>query len=576
MSDLSRRSLLKSSLGVTAGLAGLGSLGSLAGCGDDGDASSLFPGEPDAADLTAPNELPPTEIPRPERFFGADVPFPGPIPATPANFLGTFEHVVVLQLENRSLDNLLGYLYPTGISPHGDAFNGVSPGNYANPIPPYAPDAQRGTVPVHKATSLLNPVVDPAEQYTAVNVALYNQFNPPANQNAKVEADFVAPYNLPAGGATFPAPMDGFVTAFYWRLLSMNKPATYDNYSTVMQCYPPNLVPAISLLAQANAVCDRWHCGVPSQTYTNRSFFHAASASGFLVNSPSSRWVFDNDAPTIFESLSGAGKDWTIYYDKLDIAPLTRYLHFPRLKKFPNTAPYFKGMTEFYDDVENGRLPAYSFIQPRFLLDTNSYHPDKGAPAVKRGEILVNDVYQAIRQSNSVTGSNYLNTLLVVTFDEGGTTYDHVPPPPAVSPDDVPGQYGFLFDRLGQRIPTVLVSPWLAAGSVISTPLDANSLIKTLEQKFGLGVLNKRDAASSSLADIPFLATPRGRDAMPRLRLRKLSAEEAASDGQLPPGDMAGGLVNLVNAVNTGSDATPPGVVSIDDCLAFLRANPTP
>jgi phospholipase C len=572
MGVVSRRTLLKSSLGVTASLAGLGGL---AGCGDDSAdiAQSLFPGEPDPPDLSAPNEMPPTEIPNPGRFFGADQPFQGPIPATPTSFLGTFEHVVVLQLENRSLDNLLGYLYPTGISPNGDAFNGVSPGNYSNPIPAYAPDAQRLRVPVTRCTGLLNPAVDPAEQWTAVNLALYNQFNPPANQTAKLEADFAAPYNLPATGATFPAPMDGFVTAFYWRLLSMNKPATYDNYSTVMQCFPPNLVPAFSLLAQANAVCDRWHCAVPSQTYTNRCFFHAASSSGFLVNSPSSRWIFDNDAPTIFESLTDAGKAWTIYYDKLDIAPLTRYLHFPQLKKFPNTAPYFKGMTEFYDDVENGTLPAYSFIQPRFLLDTNSYHPDKGAPAVKRGEILVNDIYQAIRQSNSVTGSNYLNTLLVVTFDEGGTTFDHVPPPAATSPDGTPGQYGFVFDRLGQRIPTVLVSPWLAAGSVISKPLDANSLMRTLQQKFGLPTLNNRDAASSSLADIAFLPTPRSRADLPRLRLRKLSAEEAASDGAQPPGEMAGGLVNLVNAANGGGDATPPGVTVINDCLAFLRTS---
>lgn len=95
-------------------------------------------------------------------------------------------------------------------------------------------------------------------------------------------------------------------------------------------------------------------------------------------------------------------------------------------------------MTEFCGDVEHGRLPAYSFIQPRFLPNTNSYHPDKGAPAVKRGEILVNDIYQAIRRSNAITGSNYLNALLVITFDEGGTTFDHVPPPATVSPDGVP------------------------------------------------------------------------------------------------------------------------------------------
>ena len=582
MSEISRRAFLRFTLAVSAGLTGL------AGCDSASDTvveqsmvtvplarTSLFPGEDDPADLTAVGELPPTEIPRPERFFGPDPEVRAALaaPPTPSNFLGTFEHVVVLQLENRSLDNLLGYLYPTGKSLSGDDFDGVSPGSYSNPIPSYAPDSQRGSVPVSKCTSLLNPVYDPAEQWTAVNLALYNQFNPSSNQNVKSEADFASPYNLPASGATFPAPMDGFVTAFYWRLLSVNKPATYDDYSTVMQCFPPSLVPAISQMAQANAVCDRWHCAVPSQTYTNRTFFHAASSSGFLVNSPTKRWVFDNKAPTIFESLSDAGKDWTIYYDKLDVLPLTRLIHYPRLKKFADRAPYFKGMDDFYDDVQNGKLPAYSFIQPRFLLNTNSYHPDKGAPAVKRGEILVNDIYQAIRMSNSATGSNYLNTLFIVTFDEGGTTYDHVPPPNVTSPDGSSGQYGFSFDRLGQRIPTILVSPWLTAGSVINTPFDANTLMKTLEEKWGLAPLNKRDAAATSLAGIPFRTTPRDRSQLPRLRVRKLSAEESASDQNQSPGDMAGGLVTMANALATGSDETPATVVTIADARQFLSQN---
>lgn len=575
MSNFDRRSFLKFSLfTAAAALAGCGNdTASLVTVGSLPSSVSLFPGEADPLDLTAPGEMPPTEIPNPQRFFGVDPQFAGSVPV--ATRLGdTFKHIVVLQLENRSLDNLLGYLYPTDQSPQGQPFNGVATKSFSNPIPSYAPGSGAGSVPVSKATGLLNPVYDPAEQWTAVNLALFNEFNPASNQFAKTEADFQAPYNLPNGGAYYPAPMNGFVTAFYWRLLSANKPANYADYSTVMQCFPPSLIPAISLLAQNYAVCDNWFCAVPSQTYTNRAFFHAASSAGYLVNSPLTRWPLHNDAPTIFESLSNAGRSWTVYYDFLDVLPFTRLLHYPRLKKFPDAAPYFKTMGKFYDDVEAGNLPDYTFIQPRFVLETNSYHPDKGAPAVKRGELLVNDVYQAIRQSNSASGSNYTNTLLVITFDEGGTTYDHVAPPKATQPGDgFAGEYGFTFDRLGQRIPCILVSPWLPPGTVINTPLDANSLIKTLEEKFGLAPLNARDAASTSLMNIPVLSAPRSRLEMPRLQVRKLSADESATDGDKALGDIAEGMVRMVNALANGTDALPLGVTNINTGLDFMQQN---
>ena len=513
--------------------------------------------------------MPPTEIPNPQRFFGDDPVFAGALPSPKSRTLGdTFQHVVVLQLENRAFDHMLGYLYPSG-----STFNGVADKNLSNPIPSYAPESNRGPISVSKATTLQTPILDPAEQYTAVNLALYNQFNPPSNQFVTEEPKFLAPFNLPDGGAYSPAPMSGFVTSFYWRLLSMKKPAAYADYSTIMQCFPPSLVPVISQLAQGFAVCDNWHCGIPSQTYCNRSLFHAASSSGFLVNSPATNWILHNNAPTVFDSLSQASRSWTIYYDILDAVVATRFINYPTMKKYSRLSDHFKDMSGFYDDVEKGRLPDYSFVQPRFVLSTNSYHPDKGAPAIKRGEVLLNDVYQAIRQSNNPSGSNYLNTLFVITFDEGGTCYDHVVPPAAVPPGDTnpdQNQYGFKFDRLGQRIPTILISPWLAAGTVINTPLDANSLIKSLEEKFGLPALNQRDAASTSLLNIPVLAVPRSRAEMPRLLVRKLSPAEAASDASSPMGEMAEGLVLLAHAAQTGRDEMPPGVVSVQDALDFL------
>src|SRR5690606_33873805 len=104
----------------------------------------------------------------------------------------------------------------------------------------------------------------------------------------------------------------------------------------------------------------------------------------------------------------------------------------------------------FYEDAAAGRLPAYSFIEPRLIFDHNDMHPpvpsfsfvsSDGPPIVvgavddvRAGEKLLHDVYTAIRKSAAPSGSNALNTMLLVTFDEHGGTYDHVPPPPAVPP----------------------------------------------------------------------------------------------------------------------------------------------
>lgn len=544
---------------------------------------TLFPGVPDPPDLTARGEIPPTELPNLSLYFGPD-------PATDAprngqrSGLDTFDHVVVLMFENRAFDHVLGYLYPGGQSPSGQPFDGVSGKTFINPIPSYAQDSDRKTIEVSPAASLQVPYLDPAEQYGAVNLSLFGEFNPASNQFAPSEGDFLPPYNVPDGGAFFPPPMNGFVRQFIYRLTSYYKIAnpTYEQYSTIMQCFTPNLVPVISQLAQAFGICDRWHCGVPSQTYTNRSFFHAASASGLLVNSPKVRWTGfpfvdkGNDAPTIFDALTRAGRTWTIYYDPLDVISLTRLIHHPTLGKYPFAHPYFKGRIDFWDDVENGRLPDYAFVEPRFFPDDNSYHPEHGAPAVKRGEVLLNDVYTAIRRSNTANGSNYQNTLFVVTFDEGGTCFDHVPPPSATPPGDgYPGQFGFNFDRLGQRIPTLLVSAYIEAGTVIHTSLDANSLIRSLEVKWGLDPLTVRDAASTPLSGVFNRGTPRPRSEWPTLLVRKLSAQEAQSDLDAPLISEGLDIVGLFYALETGLEGLPPGVVTNADAIAWLNSRPS-
>lgn len=559
----------------------------LVGCGKPTPSDQLFPDDPNPADLTAVGELPPTEIPSPERFFGAADPvFTGPSRGVRSG-LDTFDHVVVVMFENRAFDNLLGYLYPTGKSASGQPFNGVAGKNLSNPIPSYAVDASRGVVPMTKAVDLNTPIIDPSEPFQAVNLVLFNTFNPPSNQFVKDETEFLAPHNLPDGGGSIPPTLDGWVKMFIWTLQAHGgTPApTYDEYSTIMSAFPPSLVPVFSQLAQAFGICDNYFCGVPTQTIPNRSFFHAAESGGTLINAPLSNWVgattpaviAGNTASTIFDSLTAAGRSWTVYYHEEDVISLTRLLHQPSLGKYPFAAPHFKTMKAYYDDVESGSLPDYAFIEPRLFFNDNSYHPLDGPTATKRGEMLLNDLYQALRQSNSPTGSNYQNTLLMVTFDEGGTCYDHVAPPAATPPHaNDPGQFGFLFDRLGQRIPTLFISAYLDASTVLSTQYDSTSMLATLEKKFNLPALNARDAAATDFSGIFTRTTPRPRSEWPVLRVRKLTPTETVSNSTLPLNSLQTALVKLVYTTQTGADGFPPGITNVGDAITYITANTPP
>jgi len=125
--------------------------------------------------------------------------------------------------------------------------------------------------------------------------------------------------------------------------------------------------------------------------------------------------------------------------------------------------------------------PPFDTLTPGLTFDPPS--------SLLGGEALLASVYNAIRNSSSATGSNYLNTTLLVTFDEHGGTYDHVQPPSAVPPHAgaAPGQWGFKFDRSGVRIPTLAVSAWIPERTVVNDEHRATSLIATMRERWNLG-----------------------------------------------------------------------------------------
>jgi phospholipase C len=428
------------------------------------------------------------------------------------------DHLVVLMFENHSFDSLLGYLYSPAERPQ---FEGVQRGSLTNPVPPDIADMPPAPVPVHRATSMATPYPDPGEEYPHINTQLFGTVDPASNRFAAV-ADMTPPFNAP-GAAPLPTPgMQGFVTdyvnAFRVQMGHFPKPA---EYAQIMGCYTPEQLPVLSGLARGFGCFDHWFCEVPSQTYCNRSFFHAATSSGFVNNGhPPGKFAAKNDAPTIFNRLSDAGRSWRVYYDPAQFLPATGLIHARVLDRYFTTN--FRTTQDFYHDAETGQLPDYAFIEPNMFHPHTDMHPHSGArwaeavglrppDTIIGGERLLERVYQSVRLGTSETGSNWRNTALFVTFDEHGGTFDHVPPPAALAPDSIPGEEGFGFDRLGVRVPAILVSAWIDESVTISDLYHSTSVIRSLRDWWNLGPpLTHRDESAPTL--LPLLARTQPRD----------------------------------------------------------------
>lgn len=333
--------------------------------------------------------------------------------------------------------------------------------------------------------------------------------------------------------------MQGFVIDYANAISQANAEAQKHNQQPfdvdpgiIMNCFPPSSLPVINGLAQAYAVCDYWFSSVPTETFPNRSFVHAATSSGNVYNTWKTGphfWdvgIFINDTTTIYNLLEEATPkvSWKVYHGS-PLLMCNAFLCQEQLWDFGFSDNRFFPFEQFLTDVKTpGALPSYTFIEPNFLCSQkygpeNDMHPayaivDTGAPTnVLYGDKLIYDIYTALRESDY-----WEKTLLIITFDEHGGCFDHVPtpPPPACSPDgvvippDVPGGSGFEFNRFGVRVPAVLVSPWIEEGTICHTQFDHTSVIKTVSNKWlGGKSLNNRDAAANDVSEVLTLSAPR-------------------------------------------------------------------
>jgi len=428
-----------------------------------------------------------------------------------ANSLGQIQHIVVLMLENRSFDNMLGWLYdPANPAP----FNRVPPANFeglygkrlSNPKPDGAP------VPVGKGNVLTDPNPDPGEPYEDVYCQIYGEQS--------------APVPIPSP-PTVPCNMQGFVYNYAAQEQVM---AQKVDPGIIMNCFTPASLPVLSSLAYYYGVCDHWFSSIPSQTLCNRSFVHAGTSSGYVNNGGSNGVLFINDTPTIFGLLETKHR-WKIYCDGLLITSLALLTQEPVWRYYlSDRHDHFGGLEDFIADAQRpGGLPNYSFIEPIYI-DTpgrgaeNDMHPEShwfqpdGASNVEEGERLLFKIYNAVRSS-----PDWNSTLLIILFDEHGGCYDHVCPPTAaegcalaVSPDGKvipPGQTGgtgFTFGRLGVRVPAVIVSPFTPPQTILNDCFDHTSILTTVMNCFHLqGGLGERQPHAPGVGSALTLPAPR-------------------------------------------------------------------
>lgn len=407
-------------------------------------------------------------------------------------------------LENRSFDNVFGWLYdPANEPPYNkvpENFEGLSGRSCTNP----APDGR--VIPAGKTDDPRSPQPNPGEPFEDVYSQMYN-------------VPLLALKDVPPNPAT-PANMQGFI-----RNYAEQKDAPADS-TKIMDSLTPRTVPVLSALAHNYALCDHWFASIPTQTFCNRSFVHAGTSSGY-VNNGGGGLCFVNDTATIFDLLEEAGESWKIYCGGWLLETFALVTQ-KRLWKHV-ASDHFSHFKEFLVAAKTGELPSYAFIEPIYFDSLvwgprNDAHPEcnpyefYGPSSVHHAEALVWKIYDAVRN-----GPGWDKTLLLILFDEHGGCYDHVPPPTsldcdvAIAPDDniipagQPGGAGFKFDRLGPRVPAIVISAYTAPQTRLNGVFEHTSVLSTLVNCFDLpaGRMGRRQQKARDVSAALALKNPR-------------------------------------------------------------------
>jgi phospholipase C len=343
--------------------------------------------------------------------------------------LDNLKHIVVLMMENRSFDHMLGALKAKDPRIEGLTGNESNPDTTNEPVK---------VQPKAEFQGQLDP--DPDHAFAGVDLQLFN-----GQQGAN---------RVPS--------MQGFIESYYQQQKNV------EQSHKIMYYFEPEKLPVLAGLAQQFALFNGWFSSIPGPTICNRAFAHYGTSFGQVDMN-----IFEWKGPylSIYERVLLARRSAKIYYydgpsSTMEIVNLLK-----------NQSKIFGTFDQFIEDCKSGQLPEYSFVEPNYndhdgdggAEIASDQHPDHN---IQQGEIFISRVYNAIFDNPDL----WKSTALLVVYDEHGGIYDHVPPP-SCTPDafHASSQYTltgtqFNFDRLGVRVPAILVSPWVAKGTVIPGP----------------------------------------------------------------------------------------------------------
>jgi phospholipase C len=268
-----------------------------------------------------------------------------------------------------------------------------------------------------------------------------------------------------------------------------------DSGPVAMGYWTPADLPFTNSLAATFPVADRYFSSVLAQTYPNRRYLVAGTSLGLIDD------TFPTALPpngTVFDLLDRHGISWKNYYSTLPTAGV-----FISSLSHPSIAAGLAPIAQYYADCASGDLPGFSLVDPDFDKQSEEDPQD-----IQYGDAFLAQVVNAV-----LSGPKWARSLLVWTYDEHGGYYDHVPPPAAVTPDDVspmlaPTDVPGAFDRLGFRVPAGLVSPYARKGHVSHSVYDHTSVLRLVETKWNLPALTRRDAAANDLLDMVDFSRP--------------------------------------------------------------------
>lgn len=370
------------------------------------------------------------------------------------------EHIVVLMLENRSFDHMLGYL--TSKKGRTDVDGLGAPVNHTNPIP-----GSTQTKSVFRLDDGKAIAIDPGHSVSAVTEQV-------------------------ADGQ-----MSGFLSNYMKKSAFTNTPGAAE---IVMGFYDDDTLKVFDQMAEQFMVCDRWFCSHPGPTYPNR--FIAVMGSTPSINNLDlvTGGVGAIKGTNIFDLLTEGRVSWN--YVESNIAFLRMF------DRYRVDEQNIVQRAEWLEKARSGQLPAVSWIDPHIgNLEIDDQADDDHPPAnVVRGQEGVHEIYTALTANQE----QWNKTLFVVTYDEHGGFYDHVPP------HGLNGQAGPMVHKIhedgashyGPRVPTFLISPWVPKRSVSKTVFDHTSILKTImvnflgEDSATKGLLGARVDAANSLLDV--------------------------------------------------------------------------